>query len=62
MSEHRFRVASSWSGGRDSSGSIVLVSHDPEFVRAIAPDRVLLMPEGELQWWDDDHLELVAMA
>ena len=27
-------------------GTMIVVSHDVEFVRALAPDRVLLMPEG----------------
>jgi ATPase subunit of ABC transporter with duplicated ATPase domains len=44
------------------SGSMVLVSHDAEFVRALAPHRVLMMPEGQLGFWDDELLELVALA
>ena len=43
-------------------GSMVIVSHDPEFVRALAPQRVLLMPDGTLDYWSDDHLDLVALA
>ena len=43
-------------------GTMVLVSHDREFVQALRPDRVLLMPEGSLDYWSDDLLELVAMA
>jgi ATPase subunit of ABC transporter with duplicated ATPase domains len=43
-------------------GAMVLVSHDVEFVAELAPDRVLLMPEGTLDHWSDDLLELVAMA
>ena len=43
-------------------GSMVIVSHDAEFVEALVPDRVLLMPEGELGYWTDDYLELVALA
>ena len=43
-------------------GSMVLVSHDVGFVEALAPQRVLMMPEGELTWWDDELLELVALA
>jgi ATPase subunit of ABC transporter with duplicated ATPase domains len=41
---------------------MVLVSHDPDFVRELAPQRVLLMPEGTLDHWSDDFLDLVAMA
>ena len=44
------------------SGSMVLVSHDVEFVRALSPHKVLMMPEGELTFWDDELLELVALA
>ncbi len=43
-------------------GAMVLVSHDPDFVRELAPQRVLLMPEGTLDHWSDDLLDLVAMA
>lgn len=43
-------------------GAMVLVSHDVGFVQALAPQRVLMMPEGELGYWDDELLELVALA
>jgi ATPase subunit of ABC transporter with duplicated ATPase domains len=55
----RVAVANALSGW---SGSMVLVSHDPEFVRELAPQRVLLMPDGTLDYWSDDLLDLVAMA
>ncbi len=43
-------------------GAIVLVSHDADFVTRLAPDRVLLMPEGDLDYWSDDLLDLVTLA
>jgi ATPase subunit of ABC transporter with duplicated ATPase domains len=43
-------------------GSIVLVSHDTGFVERLAPQRVLMMPEGALDYWTDDLLDLVALA
>jgi ATPase subunit of ABC transporter with duplicated ATPase domains len=43
-------------------GAMLLVSHDQEFVEALAPERVLLMPDGDLDHWSDDYLELVALA
>jgi ATPase subunit of ABC transporter with duplicated ATPase domains len=43
-------------------GTMVLVSHDVEFVETLAPQRVLMMPEGTLDYWSDDLLELVALA
>ena len=39
-------------------GTMIVVSHDVEFVRALAPDRVLLMPDGTLDYFDDEMLEL----
>ncbi|MGH7861667.1 MAG: ABC-F family ATP-binding cassette domain-containing protein [Candidatus Dormibacteraceae bacterium] len=43
-------------------GTMLLVSHDPDFVRALSPSRILLMPEGRLDWWEDDLLDLVGLA
>jgi ATPase subunit of ABC transporter with duplicated ATPase domains len=42
-------------------GSIVLVSHDTPFVQSVEPDRVLLMPDGALDVWSEDYLDLVAL-
>jgi hypothetical protein len=41
---------------------MVLVSHDARFVAELAPDEVLLMPDGTLDVWSDDLLDLVSMA
>jgi len=43
-------------------GTMIVVSHDVEFVHALAPDRVLTMPEGTLDFWSEDLLELVSLA
>ncbi len=43
-------------------GTLVLVSHDTEFVEALAPDRAVLMPEGATAYFDDAMLDLVALA
>jgi ATPase subunit of ABC transporter with duplicated ATPase domains len=43
-------------------GTMILVSHDVEFVQALAPERVLLMPDGTLDFWSEDLLELVSLA
>jgi ATPase subunit of ABC transporter with duplicated ATPase domains len=43
-------------------GTIVLVSHDTDFVADLVPDRALMMPEGDVRWFDEDLLELVALA
>ena len=33
-----------------------------EFVERLQPERVLLMPDGDLDYWSDDLLDLVALA
>ncbi|HEX2051204.1 MAG TPA: ABC-F family ATP-binding cassette domain-containing protein [Actinomycetota bacterium] len=43
-------------------GAMVVVSHDRDFVAALRPDRVLTMPEGTLDFWSDDLLDLVSLA
>ena len=43
-------------------GTMIVVSHDPEFVGELAPDRVLLMPDGTLDYMSDELLELVSLA
>ena len=43
-------------------GSMVIVSHDAGFVRDLDPNRALIMPDGDLDHWSDDLLELVELA
>ena len=47
---------------RQYTGTVVLVSHDTEFVEALSPDRTVVMPEGEVTFFDESMLELVALA
>jgi len=47
---------------RSWKGTLIFVSHDPEFVGELAPDRVLLMPDGAVDYWSDDLIDLVALA
>jgi len=43
-------------------GSLVFVSHDVEFVERLAPTKVLLMPDGQVDYFSEDWLELVSLA
>ena len=43
-------------------GTIVMVSHDTDFVAELMPDRAVLMPDGEMRFFDTDLLDLVALA
>ena len=36
--------------------------HDPEFVEALQPGRVLFMPEGRIDYWEEDLLDVVSLA
>jgi ATPase subunit of ABC transporter with duplicated ATPase domains len=44
------------------TGTVILVSHDTDFVAALAPDRAILMPDGTAVYFDESLLELVALA
>ena len=46
----------------DWPGAVVLVSHEPDFVARHEPSRVLMMPDGDLDYWSEDLLDLVALA
>ncbi|HEX6286862.1 MAG TPA: ATP-binding cassette domain-containing protein, partial [Acidimicrobiia bacterium] len=43
-------------------GTIVMVSHDTDFVAQMMPDRAVLMPDGEMKFFDEELLDLVALA
>ena len=43
-------------------GTIVLVSHDTDFVAELIPDRAIMMPEGNSLYFDESLLDLVALA
>jgi ATPase subunit of ABC transporter with duplicated ATPase domains len=43
-------------------GTMIVVSHDTEFVRSLAPDRSLHMPDATLDYFDDEMVDLVALA
>jgi len=47
---------------RTYAGAIMLVTHDPGAVQALAPERVVLMPEGVEDTWSEDLGDLVALA
>lgn len=43
-------------------GTIILVSHDTDFVARLEIDRAILMPDGTSVYFDEEMLELVALA
>ncbi len=43
-------------------GAVVLVTHDEGAVEALAPEKVLLLPDGVEDNWSDDLADLVALA
>jgi ATPase subunit of ABC transporter with duplicated ATPase domains len=47
---------------RHFAGAVVLVTHDPGAVEALAPDRVIVLPDGTEDLWSADYLELVQLA
>ena len=47
---------------RSYEGSVVLVTHDPGAVEALEPERVLILPDGEEDLWNDSYADLVELA
>jgi len=47
---------------RTYEGAIILVPHDEGAVRALEPDRVLLLPDGDEDLWNDEYADLVSLA
>jgi ATPase subunit of ABC transporter with duplicated ATPase domains len=43
-------------------GTLIVVSHDAEFVEQLDPERAILMPEGDTAYFDESMLELVVLA
>ena len=43
-------------------GSIIFVSHDTEFVTELNPTKVLLMPDGDVDYFNATWLDLVSLA
>ncbi|WP_240760025.1 ABC-F family ATP-binding cassette domain-containing protein, partial [Phytoactinopolyspora endophytica] len=47
---------------RSFEGAIVLVTHDEGAVEALAPERVLLLPDGAEDLWNAEYRDLVTLA
>ena len=47
---------------RRYAGAVVLVTHDEGAVEALAPERVVLLPDGDEDLWSTDYLDLVSLA
>ena len=47
---------------QEYEGAVVLVTHDPGAVTALEPQRVLLLPDGAEDMWDEQYLDLVSLA
>ena len=47
---------------RRYTGAVVLVTHDEGAVAALAPDRVVLLPDGDEDLWSDAYADLISLA
>jgi ATP-binding cassette subfamily F protein 3 len=43
-------------------GAVVLVTHDEGAVDSLAPDKVILLPDGIEDTWSEELADLVALA
>ncbi|MCQ1950178.1 ATP-binding cassette domain-containing protein [Arthrobacter sp. zg-Y859] len=44
------------------TGAVVMVSHDEGAVAALNPERVVLLPDGDEDHWNENYLDLVTLA
>ncbi|MFS0834011.1 ABC-F family ATP-binding cassette domain-containing protein [Arthrobacter phoenicis] len=47
---------------RNYTGAVVLVSHDKGAVEALNPERVVMLPDGVEDLWNEDYLDLITLA
>ncbi len=47
---------------RRYTGAVVLVTHDEGAVEALGPDRVVLLPDGDEDLWNETYADLVSLA
>ena len=47
---------------RSYQGAMVLVTHDRGAVEALDPDKVIVLPDGTEDLWDDDYAELIELS
>jgi ATPase subunit of ABC transporter with duplicated ATPase domains len=47
---------------RGYAGAVVLVTHDEGAVDALAPERLILLPDGIEDLWGQEYADLVALA
>ena len=47
---------------RTYEGAVVLVTHDEGAVDALHPERLILLPDGVEDLWNEDYADLVALA
>lgn len=47
---------------RTYQGAVVLVTHDPGAVKALEPERVIVLPDGDEDLWSDEYMEIVELA
>ena len=47
---------------RSYTGAVVLVTHDPGAAAALDPQRVILLPDGTEDHWNEEYQELIELA
>lgn len=47
---------------RTYEGAVVLVTHDPGAVQALEPERVIILPDGTEDLWNDEYMEIVELT
>ncbi len=45
---------------KEYRGTMLIVSHEPEFMKELKPNKAYLFPDHSMKYWDDDLLDKLA--
>ena len=44
---------------KEYKGTMIIVSHAPEFMKELKPTKAFLFPEQSMKYWDDELLDRI---
>lgn len=45
---------------KEYKGTMIIVSHEPEFMKELKPTKAYLFPDHSMKYWDDELLEKIS--
>lgn len=44
---------------KNYKGTILVTSHDTEFLKELQPDKILFLPQGKIDYFDEEKLDYI---